>query len=39
MARTPPSFSLGIEEVYLLVDRQTRDLVPDPPQSMLEECQ
>jgi carboxylate-amine ligase len=40
MARMgPPSFSLGIEEEYLLVDRQTRDLVPDPPQSMLEECQ
>jgi carboxylate-amine ligase len=35
----PPSFSLGIEEEYLLVDRQTRDLVPDPPASMLEECQ
>jgi carboxylate-amine ligase len=39
MARTPPpSFSLGIEEEYLLVDRQTRDLVPDPPAAMLEEC-
>ncbi len=35
----PPSFSLGIEEEYLLVDRQTRDLVPDPPAPMLEECQ
>lgn len=34
----PPSFSLGIEEEYLLVDRQTRDLVPDPPAAMLEEC-
>jgi glutamate---cysteine ligase / carboxylate-amine ligase len=40
MARVgPPSFSLGIEEEYLLVDRQTRDLVPDPPAAMLEECQ
>ncbi len=40
MARVPPpSFSLGMEEEYLLVDRQTRDLVPDPPSSMLEECQ
>lgn len=37
--RVPPSFSLGIEEEYLLVDRQTRDLVPDPPPAMLEECQ
>jgi len=35
----PPSFSLGIEEEYLLVDRDTRDLVPDPPPTMLEECQ
>jgi carboxylate-amine ligase len=34
----PPSFSLGIEDEYLLVDRQTRDLVPDPPEAMLEEC-
>ena len=39
MARSAsPSFSLGIEEEYLLVDRQTRDLVPDPPEIMLEEC-
>ncbi len=34
----PPSFSLGIEEEYLRVDPQTRDLVPDPPAAMLEEC-
>ena len=38
-SQPPPSFSLGIEEEYLLVDRQTRDLVPDPPSMMLEECQ
>lgn len=37
--KPPPSFSLGIEEEYLLVDRQTRDLVADPPRAMLEECQ
>jgi carboxylate-amine ligase len=29
---TPPSFTIGVEEEYLLVDRQSRDLVasPDP---------
>ncbi|MCB1499263.1 MAG: carboxylate-amine ligase [Bauldia sp.] len=26
-----PSFTIGIEEEYLLVDRQTRDLAVDPP--------
>ena len=31
--------SLGIEEEYLLVDRQTRDLVQDPPASLLPECE
>lgn len=33
-----PSFSLGIEEEYLLVDRKSRDLVTSMPASMLEEC-
>ena len=33
-----PSFSLGIEEEYLLVDRKSRDLVTSMPPSMLEEC-
>ena len=36
---TEPSFTLGIEEEYLLVDRETLDLVSDPPASILEECQ
>jgi glutamate---cysteine ligase / carboxylate-amine ligase len=39
MALREPSFSLGIEEEYLLVDKSTRDLVADPPESLLEECQ
>jgi glutamate---cysteine ligase / carboxylate-amine ligase len=30
-----PSFTLGIEEEYLIVDRQTRDLVADPPPDLL----
>ncbi|HEX9762941.1 MAG TPA: carboxylate-amine ligase [Acidimicrobiia bacterium] len=29
-----PAFSIGIEEEYLVVDRETRDLVKSPPQSM-----
>ena len=33
-----PSFTLGIEEEYLLVDRDSRDLVTAMPSSMLEEC-
>ncbi len=34
-----PSFTLGIEEEYLLVDLQTLDLVSDPPDRILAECQ
>ena len=33
-----PSFTIGIEEEYLLIDPETRDLAADPPQSILEEC-
>src|SRR4051794_17082966 len=39
MAAKAPSFTLGIEEEYLLVDRQTRDIVPDPPDDMLTACE
>ena len=34
-----PPFTLGIEEEYLLVDRETRGLVVDPPDSMMKECE
>ena len=34
-----PSFSVGIEEEYLLVDRRSRDLVTDMPPTMLEDCE
>ena len=34
-----PSFTLGMEEEYLLVDRETRDVVSDPPESILKQCQ
>jgi carboxylate-amine ligase len=35
---TEPSFSLGLEEEYLLVDLATRDLVSDPPPELLQRC-
>ncbi len=38
MPFSEPSFSIGIEEEYLLVDRSTRDLVSDPPAAMLKKC-
>jgi len=34
-----PSFSLGMEEEYLLVDRATRDLVTDPPEGLMAACE
>jgi carboxylate-amine ligase len=34
-----PSFTIGIEEEYLLVDRGTRDLAVDPPESFMRECE
>ena len=38
MACRRPSFSLGIEEEYFLVDRDTRDVIAEPPASILAEC-
>ncbi|NIA69114.1 carboxylate-amine ligase [Pelagibius litoralis] len=34
-----PSFTVGIEEEYLLVDRETRDLVVDPPDELMTRCE
>lgn len=34
-----PEFSIGVEEEYLLVDRETRALIVDPPQSLIGECE
>jgi len=34
-----PSFSIGIEEEYLLVDKETGNLIGEAPPSMLPECQ
>ncbi len=39
MAATEPRFTVGIEEEYLLVDRDTRDLATEPPDSMMTDCQ
>ena len=37
MAVREPSFTIGIEEEYLLVDRTTRDLVHEPPTALMRE--
>ncbi len=34
-----PKFTVGVEEEYLLVDKETRGLVVDPPESLLGECE
>ena len=39
MTRNKPQFTIGVEEEYLLVDKETRALVVDPPKSLLAECE
>jgi carboxylate-amine ligase len=39
MRPNEPRFSMGFEEEYLLVDRGSRDLVPEPPGTILESCE
>lgn len=39
MAAQEPSFTIGIEEEYLLVDRRSRELVTDAPDSLMSECE
>jgi len=39
MNKSRPTFTMGVEEEYLLVDQETRALIIDPPQSMMSECQ
>ncbi len=34
-----PSLTIGIEEEYLLVDRETRELASNPPPELFEECE
>jgi glutamate---cysteine ligase / carboxylate-amine ligase len=38
MAGAEPTFTIGIEEEYLLVDRESREVVTEPPAGMLDEC-
>ena len=38
MAHVRPSFTIGIEEEYWVVDRKTRDLVPDMPPDLIAAC-
>jgi len=39
MGMKEPSFTLGVEEEYLLVDKETRSLVIDPPDSLMAEAE
>jgi carboxylate-amine ligase len=39
MLQAKPEFTIGVEEEYLLVDKETRALVIDPPKSLIGECQ
>jgi carboxylate-amine ligase len=39
MTLREPSFTLGIEEEYLLTDKATRNLVSDPPEGFMNDCQ
>ncbi|MGI9332382.1 MAG: carboxylate-amine ligase [Gammaproteobacteria bacterium] len=38
-SKTSPSFTIGIEEEYLLVDPQTRELIKEAPPTMLTACE
>jgi carboxylate-amine ligase len=38
LAIPKPEFTIGIEEEYLLVDRATRNLVQDPPESVMKDA-
>jgi len=39
VTRNEPAFTMGVEEEYLLVDKETRALAVDPPKSLLAECE
>jgi carboxylate-amine ligase len=39
MSIKEPPFTIGVEEEYLLVDKETRSLVIDPPDSLMEEAE
>ncbi len=37
--KSEPAFTIGVEEEYLLVDKETRALVIDPPQTLMAEAE
>ncbi|MEL7186458.1 MAG: carboxylate-amine ligase [Pseudomonadota bacterium] len=39
MQKGEPEFTLGVEEEYLLVDKETRELVVDPPETLMQEAE
>ena len=39
MSGNEPAFTIGVEEEYLLVDKETRALVIDPPQTLMAEAE
>jgi carboxylate-amine ligase len=39
MSSESPPFTLGVEEEYLLIDKETRALVIEPPKSLIGECE
>ena len=39
MTHNEPQFTLGVEEEFLLVDKETRALVIEPPKSLISECE
>jgi len=39
MPRNEPAFTIGVEEEYLLVDKETRALVVDPPKTLMAEAE
>jgi carboxylate-amine ligase len=39
MSIKEPSFTIGVEEEYLLVDKETRGLVVEPPESLMAEAE
>ncbi len=39
MAIAKPTFTIGVEEEYLLVDKETRSLVIDPPKTLMAEAE
>ncbi|NCF72551.1 MAG: carboxylate-amine ligase [Gammaproteobacteria bacterium] len=39
MSGNEPAFTIGVEEEYLLVDKETRALVIDPPQTLMQEAE